>query len=453
MSARDDSNPNEVGVDDVRRALLAHYDAERSAAPSTPLALLRASARGKPRASRSRLGVVGVLAAAAVIAITVWPRPRADASPAAVLARAAREYLALEDAQLRVTVDSRALELLEGMLDDSEQGATPKPSHFSSGLLVDVARPDRFIVWIEESAASGAESAPIAGCDGERLWTYDPDHRVAHVLEVDASEPDSEFDVTMFLTFDFVRQLETESGRYEIVELETSDVAASAGGGVRKFRLKKKDEAEPIAPWMWNRATVTIDAATENIVSAEVVLRLGPLPLATARLDVIDTNLGLTVEHFAAVKRLPADTRFVTLGLPPSANEPAPERSADVRREAGDLDSLSDADYVFVRTGLRFSELESVLRRNIISTKTAYGMKVSAVEPDSPAERAGVERGDIVMKWAGVPLETTHQLAHTLRERATASEVAVELSRYAATSIFSRRPWKSLEVRLVSRPE
>lgn len=453
MSAHDDANSKNVGLDEVRRALLAHYDAERSHAPDPPHALLRVSARAEATANRSRLGVVVLLAAAVVASISLWPRLRADASPAAVIARAARDYLALEDARLRVTVDSHALELLEGLLDDSAPGATPKPVHFSSRLRVDVARPDRFIVWIEEGSAGGAESAPIAGCDGQRLWTYDPDHRVAHLLEVGAPESGSEFDVTTFLTFDFVRQLEAENGRYEIVEIEATDDPASGRGEVRKFRLKKKDDVEPIAPWMWNRATVTIDAATENIVSAEVVLRLGPVPLATARLEVIETNLGLKAEHFAVSNRLPAETRFVTLAGPAAAQGAMPALSSHAIRAAGDLDSLSDADYVFVRTGLRFAELESVLRRSIISTKTAYGLKVSAVEPDSPAERAGIERGDIVMKWAGAPLETTHQLAKTLRQRATASEAALELSRYAATSILSRRPWKSLEVRLVPRPE
>ena len=59
----------------------------------------------------------------------------------------------------------------------------------------------------------------------------------------------------------------------------------------------------------------------------------------------------------------------------------------------------------------------------------AAGVKITGVRPDSPAERAGVRAGDVIVKFAGVEVKTLEDLTFVLRGRRPGDEVPVVVLR------------------------
>ncbi len=57
------------------------------------------------------------------------------------------------------------------------------------------------------------------------------------------------------------------------------------------------------------------------------------------------------------------------------------------------------------------------------------GVKITGVRPDSPAERAGVRAGDVIVKFAGVEVKTLEDLTFVLRGRRPGDEVPVVVLR------------------------
>jgi aminopeptidase YwaD len=57
------------------------------------------------------------------------------------------------------------------------------------------------------------------------------------------------------------------------------------------------------------------------------------------------------------------------------------------------------------------------------------GVKITGVRPDSPAERAGVRAGDVIVKFGGVEVKTLEDLTFVLRGRRPGDEVPVVLLR------------------------
>src|SRR5688572_2590223 len=67
-------------------------------------------------------------------------------------------------------------------------------------------------------------------------------------------------------------------------------------------------------------------------------------------------------------------------------------------------------------TGLRFKTVESVIRRNIISTRTPYGYKIKSVDVDSPGARAGLKAGDVLLEWDGKSIKSRKDLSEWLAD-------------------------------------
>jgi aminopeptidase YwaD len=59
----------------------------------------------------------------------------------------------------------------------------------------------------------------------------------------------------------------------------------------------------------------------------------------------------------------------------------------------------------------------------------AGGVRISGVRPGSPAEKAGVRAGDVIVKFAGVDVKTLEDLTFVLRERRAGDEVHVVVLR------------------------
>ncbi len=63
----------------------------------------------------------------------------------------------------------------------------------------------------------------------------------------------------------------------------------------------------------------------------------------------------------------------------------------------------------------------------------ARGAKVRTVEPDSAAEKAGLEDGDVIVRFDGVDVRSARQLARLVRETPSGREVDIEVMRGGAT--------------------
>jgi membrane-associated protease RseP (regulator of RpoE activity) len=65
------------------------------------------------------------------------------------------------------------------------------------------------------------------------------------------------------------------------------------------------------------------------------------------------------------------------------------------------------------------------------------GILVSSVEPDSPAAKAGLEVGDIIVKANGESIESTQDLSHTVRAKKAGDTVQLEISRNRANKTLT----------------
>jgi S1-C subfamily serine protease len=63
---------------------------------------------------------------------------------------------------------------------------------------------------------------------------------------------------------------------------------------------------------------------------------------------------------------------------------------------------------------------------------TQAGVRISGVRPGSPAEKAGVQAGDIIVAFAGVPVKTLEDLTFALRGRRAGDRVEVRILRDGA---------------------
>lgn len=116
----------------------------------------------------------------------------------------------------------------------------------------------------------------------------------------------------------------------------------------------------------------------------------------------------------------------------------APRAESAAGRTAGQ--TIRDA------TGLRFKTVESIIRRNIISTSTPYGFKIKSVDADSPAARAGLRKGDVLLEWDAKPIKSRTEFSQWLDDAERGKPVAIRYARLKSDrTLGSRRPWKEIE--------
>jgi serine protease Do len=61
------------------------------------------------------------------------------------------------------------------------------------------------------------------------------------------------------------------------------------------------------------------------------------------------------------------------------------------------------------------------------------GAEVKDVQPGSPAEEAGIQPGDVILRYQGTPIEGVRQLIRLVRETPSGRTVAIELFRNGST--------------------
>lgn len=72
-------------------------------------------------------------------------------------------------------------------------------------------------------------------------------------------------------------------------------------------------------------------------------------------------------------------------------------------------------------------------RAKALNLKEERGAEITSVEPDSPAEKGGLKRGDVVLEFNGVRIEGTEQFARMVRETPSGRQVKLLISRGGST--------------------
>jgi len=106
--------------------------------------------------------------------------------------------------------------------------------------------------------------------------------------------------------------------------------------------------------------------------------------------------------------------------------------------------------------GVNLCEISSDRAREL-KLKEAYGVEISRVEENSPAEKAGLKAGDVVLEYNGQRVEGMEQFGRLVRETPAGREVRLLISRNGATQTIAAtlqtRKVKSFTIPSVEVPE
>jgi len=81
--------------------------------------------------------------------------------------------------------------------------------------------------------------------------------------------------------------------------------------------------------------------------------------------------------------------------------------------------------------GVGVKEIDSE-RAKALKLKEEYGVEITRVEEDSPAEKAGLKVGDVVLEYNGQRVEGTEQFIRLVRETPTGRNVRLQINRAGA---------------------
>ena len=127
---------------------------------------------------------------------------------------------------------------------------------------------------------------------------------------------------------------------------------------------------------------------------------------------------------------------YLAADSPPTPSKETPSTDGDETKKSKNVIRES--------TGITFSVLGSLLRCNIIRTRTPYGFAIRRVAKDSPAAKAGLKRGDVVLEWDGKPLRKTSELARWIEALPDDAQVRVRYARRKRPiRLGSRKPWET----------
>jgi serine protease Do len=95
--------------------------------------------------------------------------------------------------------------------------------------------------------------------------------------------------------------------------------------------------------------------------------------------------------------------------------------------------------------GVSIQDLAGDLRKEFAPSLASGGVLITDVEPSSPAAKAGLQRGDVVVKLAEIPMDSPRRLRNVVGTRGPGAKVAIELLRDGKA--------RQLEVTLSESPE
>jgi serine protease Do len=121
-----------------------------------------------------------------------------------------------------------------------------------------------------------------------------------------------------------------------------------------------------------------------------------------------------------------------SLAAQPQPPEP-PVFKPKVARNNGDLYlRLSGSSFL----GIGVAEIDSE-RAKALKLKEARGVEVARVEEDSPAAKAGIETGDVVLEYNGERVEGAEQFVRLVRETPVGRQAKILISRKGATQTLT----------------
>jgi len=107
--------------------------------------------------------------------------------------------------------------------------------------------------------------------------------------------------------------------------------------------------------------------------------------------------------------------------------------------------------------GVNVMDVDSA-RAKTLKLKEERGAEITQVDPSSPAGKAGIKAGDVVLEYNGQPVQNSAQLQHMVRETTAGHEVKILVWRNGAAqtltaaiesrrmAIISGEPWFSVEM-------
>jgi serine protease Do len=117
----------------------------------------------------------------------------------------------------------------------------------------------------------------------------------------------------------------------------------------------------------------------------------------------------------------------------PDFQAQAREMAAQAREMAMQAREFNAAPFVGgTYLGVNIAEIEAN-RAKELKLKEDYGVEITRVEENSPAEKAGVKAGDVVLEYNGQRVEGMEQFGRMVRETPPGREVKLTVSRNGAT--------------------
>ena len=95
------------------------------------------------------------------------------------------------------------------------------------------------------------------------------------------------------------------------------------------------------------------------------------------------------------------------------------------------------------RMGVGIEDLSKEVAEGLGLSK-AQGALISQVEPNGPAEKAGIQEGDVVLKFNGSPIEKRSDLPRMVGATKPGSKATVSVWRKGAAKLqyHTARPWR-----------
>jgi len=105
--------------------------------------------------------------------------------------------------------------------------------------------------------------------------------------------------------------------------------------------------------------------------------------------------------------------------------------------------------------GVNVREIDSA-RAKELKLKEVHGVEITGVEEESPAEKAGMKKGDVVLDYQGQRVEGTEQFIRLVRETPSGREVKMTVFRngtpQAVTAVIGSRKTRLLQRQSYSFP-
>ncbi len=232
--------------------------------------------------------------------------------PRDVVARAAKEFRSLRDAELLVTMESAAIDLLKALLDDKKPEDRKKTRFF---FRTRVQSPDRFAMF---TVANRRDPMPVfgedaSGSDGEWRWSYDRENAEVVRYPADGPAPAMQWSVKSSSVTKSTTTFDTDNGADGVLrclnfgfleELEANDPhlvyeettgPSDERAGRRVFRVRRTDKADE---WVTDAIELTVDPMRDRLERVRFDVRLTVVSLISFTVDVAATNRGFTKRDF-----------------------------------------------------------------------------------------------------------------------------------------------------------